>query len=168
VKNTILTLTTFLIGINSVVANSLEPLTDSTKSLKIAEKPTTKHWYESLQMRGYTQVRYNRLGETNPNLRCEQCDRYWGNNQGVGIRRARLIISGQVHPRVYLYFQTDAANTVGTGMQYLQVRDLYFDYGLDKKNEFRLRFGQSKVPFGFENMQSSQNRLPLDLSLIHI
>lgn len=140
----------------------MEPLTDTTKAVKIAEKPASKHWYESLQMRGYTQVRYNRLGETNPNLKCEQCDRYWGNNQGVGIRRARLIISGQVHPRVYLYFQTDAANTVGTGMQYVQVRDMYFDYGLDKKNEFRLRFGQSKVPFGFENMQSSQNRLPLD------
>ncbi len=33
---------------------------------------------------------------------------------------------------------------------------------LDKKKEFRIRFGQSKIPFGFENMQSSQNRLPLD------
>jgi hypothetical protein len=33
---------------------------------------------------------------------------------------------------------------------------------LDKNNEFRFRLGQSKVPFGFENMQSSQNRLPLD------
>jgi len=39
---------------------------------------------------------------------------------------------------------------------------MYFDLGLDKENEFRLRVGQSKVPFGFENMQSSQNRLPLD------
>jgi phosphate-selective porin len=28
--------------------------------------------------------------------------------------------------------------------------------------EFRLRVGQSKVPFGFENLQSSQNRLTLD------
>jgi len=162
VKNIILTIATFCALNNAAKAASMEPLTDTTKALKIAEKPAAKHWYESLQMRGYTQVRYNRLGETNPNLKCEQCDRYWGNNQGVGIRRARLIISGQVHPRVYLYFQTDAANTVGTGMQFLQVRDLYFDYGLDKKNEFRLRFGQSKVPFGFENLQSSQNRLPLD------
>jgi len=34
--------------------------------------------------------------------------------------------------------------------------------GVDKKNEFRFRIGQSKVPYGFENMQSSQNRLPLD------
>jgi hypothetical protein len=39
---------------------------------------------------------------------------------------------------------------------------MYFDVGLDAKNEFRFRIGQSKVPFGFENMQSSQNRLPLD------
>jgi phosphate-selective porin len=36
------------------------------------------------------------------------------------------------------------------------------DVGFDKKNEYRIRIGQSKVPFGFENMQSSQNRLPLD------
>ncbi|MFY8079124.1 MAG: porin, partial [Flavobacteriales bacterium] len=43
-----------------------------------------------------------------------------------------------------------------------QIRDAYFDLGLDKDNEFRVRIGQSKVPFGFENMQSSQNRLPLD------
>jgi len=43
-----------------------------------------------------------------------------------------------------------------------QLRDAYVDLGLDSKNEFRLRVGQSKIPFGFENMQSSQNRLPLD------
>jgi len=33
---------------------------------------------------------------------------------------------------------------------------------IDKKREFRFRFGQSKIPYGFENMQSNQNRLPLD------
>jgi hypothetical protein len=43
-----------------------------------------------------------------------------------------------------------------------QIRDAYFDLALDEKQEFRLRIGQSKVPFGFENLQSSQNRLPLD------
>jgi hypothetical protein len=36
------------------------------------------------------------------------------------------------------------------------------DLALDKKKEYRLRVGQSKVPYGFENMQSSQNRLALD------
>jgi hypothetical protein len=31
----------------------------------------------------------------------------------------------------------------------------------DAKKEFRVRVGQSKVPYGFENL-SSQNRLTLD------
>jgi hypothetical protein len=33
---------------------------------------------------------------------------------------------------------------------------------IDKKKEYRFRVGQSKVPYGFENLQSSQNRLTLD------
>ncbi|MFN5335489.1 MAG: hypothetical protein ACK5BV_09900, partial [Bacteroidota bacterium] len=36
--------------------------------------PATKKWYESIAIRGYTQIRYNRLLETNENLGCEQCD----------------------------------------------------------------------------------------------
>src|SRR5690606_27063174 len=57
----------------------------------------------------------------------------------------------------------DFASSPGGGaMNFVQIRDAYFDVGLDKKNEFRFRIGQSKVPFGFENLQSSQNRLPLD------
>ena len=42
------------------------------------------------------------------------------------------------------------------------MRDAYFDLSLDKNKEFRFRVGQSKIPYGFENMQSSQNRLALD------
>jgi hypothetical protein len=42
------------------------------------------------------------------------------------------------------------------------VRDWYTDLFFDKKKTFRARVGQSKVPYGFENLQSSQNRLPLD------
>ncbi|MFM9008263.1 MAG: porin, partial [Bacteroidota bacterium] len=49
-----------------------------------------------------------------------------------------------------------------TSLHFAQLRDAYFDIGVDPKNEFRFRIGQSKIPFGFENMQSSQNRLPLD------
>jgi len=43
-----------------------------------------------------------------------------------------------------------------------QLRDWYADVGLDASNEFRIRIGQSKVPYSFENLQSSSNRLPLD------
>lgn len=126
-------------------------------------QPAAKKWYDQISLRGYTQVRYNRLLETNPDLKCEQCDRYWGDNTGFGIRRLRMIFFGNVHERVYIYIQPDLASAVSTtGQHFAQIRDAYFDLSLDKKKEFRLRFGQSKVPYGFENMQSSQNRTPLD------
>jgi hypothetical protein len=75
----------------------------------------------------------------------------------------RIIFFGQIHPRVYFYIQPDFASSASsTGLHFGQLRDAYFDLSLDKKGEFRFRVGQSKVPYGFENMQSSQNRLPLD------
>lgn len=123
---------------------------------------TSKPWYENFQIRGYLQVRYNRLLETNPDLECEQCDKSWGDDKGFFIRRARIIFSGQISKRVYFYIQPDFASSAGTTGNVAQFRDAYFDLGLDKDNQFRIRLGQSKVPYGFENMQSSQNRLPLD------
>jgi Phosphate-selective porin O and P len=131
-----------------------------------AGAPTTTSvpapWYTKISIRGYGQIRYNRLLETNELLQCEQCDRSWGSQGGMFIRRARVILFGQVHPRVYIYLQPDFGSTTGTTGNIGQLRDWYADVGLDPKNEFRIRLGQSKVPFSFENMQSSQNRLPLD------
>lgn len=122
-----------------------------------------KKSFENINIRGYMQVRYNRLLETNPELKCDQCDRSIGEGGGLFLRRMRIIFFGQVHERVYLYIQPDFASSASsTGLHFGQLRDAYIDVGLDKKNEYRLRLGQSKVPFGFENMQSSQNRLPPD------
>lgn len=136
------------------IFNTIYSQQDTTKS---------KKWYDSFSIRGYVQVRYNRLLETNPKLKCEQCDKSWGENGGFFIRRARVIFSGQIGERVYFYIQPDFVSTASSGaLHFAQLRDAYFDVGIDKKNEFRFRIGQSKVPFGFENMQSSQNRLPLD------
>ncbi|ERM84760.1 porin [Rhodonellum psychrophilum GCM71 = DSM 17998] len=123
--------------------------------VQIVKKP----WYETIQLRGYAQLRYNRLLETNPDLKCDQCDKSWGENGGFFFRRIRLVFYGQIHERVYFYIQPDLASG---GNNFAQIRDAYFDLGLDAKQEFRLRIGQSKVPFGFENLQSSQNRIPLD------
>lgn len=131
--------------------------------LSIAQAKKSKSWYESISIRGYTQIRYNRLLETNGQLKCEQCDRSWGENGGFFMRRMRIIFFGQISKRVYFYIQPDFASSASsTGLHFGQIRDAYFDVGFDDDNEFRLRLGQSKVPFGFENMQSSQNRLPLD------
>ena len=136
----------------------------STKKPEEVSKPAQKKWYENMSLRGYTQIRYNRLFETNPKLKCEQCDRSWGEGGGIFLRRVRLIFFGQPHERIYFYIQPDLASAPSsTGAQHFaQIRDAYVDVGLDRKNQYRVRLGQSKIPFGFENMQSSQNRLPLD------
>ncbi len=152
-------LSIFLVSFLSTAAHAQ---LDSTKSMSKLEKVVKSNWFESFQIRGYLQVRYNRLLETNPDLKCEQCDKSIGENGGLFIRRARIIFSGQISKRVYFYVQPDFASSAGSTGNIAQLRDAYFDIGLDKNNEFRIRLGQSKVPYGFENMQSSQNRLPLD------
>ena len=132
---------------------------DTVKKSAIA----SKKWFESINIRGYAQVRYNGLLQTNEDLECEQCDKSWGGENGFFMRRMRVIFYGQINPRVYFYIQPDFASAPSSTTQnFAQLRDAYFDLGIDKENEFRLRIGQSKVPYGFENMQSSQNRLPLD------
>lgn len=155
-KATIL-LIIFFLGTSLRAQLTVLDTTTTTKS------NSTKKWFESINIRGYAQVRYNGLLQTNEDLECEQCDKSWGGENGFFFRRVRLIIYGQVNPRVYFYIQPDFASApVSTNLNFAQLRDAYFDVGIDKENQFRLRIGQSKVPFGFENMQSSQNRLPLD------
>jgi len=131
------------------------------------QEPAVKktNWYDNLHIRGYMQIRYNRLLETNDQLKCEQCDRSWGEDGGFFIRRMRIIFYGQISKKVYFYVQPDFASSVSsTSLHFAQLRDAYVDVGFDNDNEYRIRIGQSKVPYGFEILQSSQNRLPLDRS----
>lgn len=123
-----------------------------------------REWYEKLSIRGYAQFRYNRIAETNPNLLSPQGDRSIGENNSFILRRARMIFSGDISDHVYIYIQPDfASGAAGPNPQhFLQIRDFYADVALDRKKEYRFRVGQSKVPYGFENLQSSQNRLALD------
>ena len=132
-------------------------------SLAKKEIHVSKKWYESLSIRGYSQIRYNRLLETNDKLVSEQGDKSIGGDGGFFVRRMRIIFYGQINQNVYVYVQPDFASSPSADkLHFAQLRDAYFDLGVDKDNEFRFRIGQSKVPYGFENMQSSQNRIPLD------
>jgi phosphate-selective porin O/P len=126
------------------------------------EKPS--HFFDHIGVRGYTQFRYNQLAATNERLINLQGDRSVGQDAGLLIRRARLVLFGDLHPQVSMYLQTDFAATAGDTIHIGQIRDWYFDLALDPARELRFRVGQSKVPYGFENLQSSQNRLPMDRS----
>lgn len=133
-----------------------------------------KGWYDKLQIRGYTQLRMNEIlsgPKSAPagvsRLRSVQ-DSGINENGNFSIRRARLVLQGDVSNRVSLYMQGDLATSVAaqssgeSRLHYFQMRDAYADVFLDEAKTFRVRFGQSKVPFGWENLQSSQNRIPLD------
>ncbi len=151
----------------STFAQEDKPLTLADIEKAVDDTLSSK-WYERIALRGYAHFRYNRSFETNKELKCAACDKSLGNKQGFFFRRARLVFYGDVSEKVYAYIQadysTDATNGSSTQNNYLQLRDAYFDYHLDGKKEFRIRSGSSKVPYGFENLQSSQNRPTIDRS----
>lgn len=123
-----------------------------------------KKWFDRLALRGYTQLRWDQeLDGESQNLRAPG-DRFIGDNQSLGIRRMRVVLSGDVSDYLSVYIQPDFASTPSgssTG-NFAQLRDAYADLYFDKDREYRIRAGQSKIPYGFENLQSSQNRLAPD------
>ncbi|TRX63284.1 porin [Carboxylicivirga sp. M1479] len=126
---------------------------EESSSIKVPQ------WFDKIKINGYMQLRYNDLYKTNPEMENPQGDRTYGGYDGFSLRRMRFKVSGQIHPRLYFYFQADFASD---GKNLGQLRDAYFDYFLDPAGQWKVRGGQSKIPFGFENLQSSQNRLALD------
>jgi hypothetical protein len=151
---------TVLLGLACALAApaaAQQPTSPTTPSDTTRPAARARPWYERLSLRGYTQVRAGWLvaSDDDPDRRAD----------GVSIRRARLVVSGEVHPRVSVYIQPDLAAAGGGLLHVAQLRDAYFDVSLDRARALRLRVGQSKVPYGFENMQSSSNRAPQERTL---
>jgi hypothetical protein len=141
----------------------LEKKVAATPAAKPAEK-AEKKWYDRIGLRGYTQLRYTTLfnKDMTPDL-VVPADSTVSETDGLGVRRGRFIFSGDVSEHVYLYAQFDMFGSVGgAGDKGLQNRDLYADIAFDADKEYRVRLGQSKVPFGFVNLQSSQNRAAME------
>jgi len=131
------------------------------ESRGVGDVPIRDRWYEKISIRGYAQLRYNHAID-NDLLRTNQGDRSIGGNNEFFLRRARLIVSGQPHERIFVYIQPEFASLIGGSEQVGALRDFYADLFLTENKEWRIRAGLSKVPHGFENLQSSQNRLALD------
>jgi hypothetical protein len=129
--------------------------------------PPPKNWYDRFSVRGYTQFRLNQsIWEDDDSAPPHHVgDRSVRPNQNFLIRRARLILAGDVSEHMYVYLQPDFVVTPPgspDGTHFMQIRDWYADLYLDTCKVYRFRLGQSKVPYGWENLQSSSNRLPLD------
>lgn len=139
----------------------------------VQERSAIKRWFDKISIRGYVQTRYTYL-PGDKSIRSEY-DNTIRDNTGFAFRRVRLIFSGDVTDWLSFYIQPEFAGLVPgtTGDQsnnFVQLRDAYADIFIpvpflffDEK-DLRIRVGQSKVPFGFENLQSSQQRLAFDRS----
>ncbi|MBM4092025.1 MAG: porin [Planctomycetes bacterium] len=157
---------------NEALRQQLETLPQPSEEKKEEKKPdkdqkAEKKWYDKVGLRGYAQFRYNypthlAEGSAPPN---HAGDSSIAPDQEFLIRRARLIFFGDVNDHLYLYMQPDFASTPNGAVdriEFAQIRDWYGDIYVDTTKVHRFRVGQSKVPYGWENLQSSRDRLPLD------
>lgn len=145
--------------------NEIKALEEHVVANREERAKNDEKWFNKINLRGYTQLRYNQpisgdSGAGNPELKSVG-DSNIGDNKNFAFRRVRLVFSGDINEYVSLYIQPDFATTTGD-QHFAQLRDAYADLAFDKKHEYRIRAGQSKIPFGWENLQSSQNRLSLD------
>ena len=147
-----------------------------TDEVDVQKKKEKKFSTNAVKFRGYVQVRNTTMlgGDEGINL---WSDRSVGDDKSLGdadknflIRRARIIVFGDYGDHLSYYIQPDFASSVGGTSNsnangagnFAQLRDAYGDIYIDKERVHRIRVGQSKVPYGFENLQSSSNRLALD------
>lgn len=133
-------------------------------------------WYEKLQLRGYTQLRLNTIvsGDAEAPAGVSRLraigDGDVRSDSNFSFRRVRLVLQGDVSDHVALYLQADLASAVSNQSVgerregFAQLRDAYADVFPTGDKSFRIRLGQSKIPYGWENMQSSSNRLAFDRS----
>jgi Phosphate-selective porin O and P len=148
-----------------VAVTPVETIASPALKQEQKEEPFVKEprqWFNKYSIRGYMQLRENNLINTNALYKCDQCDKSIGPGNTFFLRRMRLVLSGNVSDHISIYLQPDFASASGTSLNYAQLRDAYFDLSIDKEKENRFRVGQSKIPYGFEELQSSQNRLDFD------
>lgn len=140
--------------------------------VEVQKKKESKSWTSRVNIRGYVQNRVTKMigddGDDRANPVDLWSDRSVGTDESINsdknflIRRARIIIFGDFGDHLSYYIQPDFASSAGTTGNIAQLRDAYGDINIDKARVHRVRVGQSKVPYGFENLQSSSNRLAMD------
>lgn len=129
---------------------------DKATEKKEPTKKDEKKWYDSYKISGYTQFRHNAGLSGDFKDLSSPGDKGIEDDTNFNIRRARLVFSGDITDHLKIYMQTEFASGD------VKVRDMYGDIFFDKKREFRIRPGMSKVPNSFELLQSSRDRLAFE------
>jgi hypothetical protein len=121
----------------------------AAEAARAAPAPKTA-WHDTTTVGGYMQFRWNDHPDRANSLGKPDND--------FQVRRARIKVEARPTDRVKGTLQIDLP--VGDGV--VDVKDAYGEYYLGDANETRLRFGQAKVPFGFQVPQSSSLRLTME------
>lgn len=130
--------------------------------INLRSGPKETAWYDKLKIDGYTQFRFTENLDDASKALNVPADKTVSTTEGLLIRRGRFKITGDVSPRMSFYSQLDFAASTGATSLSLQARDLYADIALEDTFQHRIRAGLSKVPYGWVNLQSSQNRIAME------
>lgn len=140
--------------------NEIKALEEHVVAAREEKAKNDEKWFNKINVRGYTQLRYNQplsgdraeVKGIDPELRSVG-DSGIKNNGSFTFRRVRLVFSGDINDYLSLYIQPDFASGISSDINnqnFAQLRDAYADIAFDKKHEYRIRAGQSKVPFGWK------------------
>ncbi|MFQ5808763.1 MAG: porin [Armatimonadota bacterium] len=121
----------------------------ATEAAKVTPAPK-KAWSDTTKVGGYLQFRWNDHPDKASSLGKPDND--------FQVRRARIKVEAKPTDRLKGTLQIDLP--VGDGV--VDVKDAYGEYYLGDAKETRVRFGQAKVPFGFQIPQSSSRRLTME------
>ncbi len=150
--------------------NEIKALEEHVVAAREQKALNDEKWFNKINIRGYTQMRYNHIFEGDRSFEKDvqaalrdPNDSALKDNTNFSFRRVRLVFSGDMNEYISLYLQADFGSTdSGGGQNFAQLRDAYADIFFTKNHEYRIRPGLSKIPYGWENLQSSQNRVSLD------
>jgi len=117
-------------------------------------KPPAKKWYDNIKVSGYAIARWqDYLDDTEKNLDANTKVKV-GNEFVVRQARTKFDFTPSANTRVEI--ETDWADEKG------RVKTAFIENAWGANGTLRSRFGQQKVPFGFEVTQSSGSRLPFE------
>ncbi|MCP5243189.1 porin [Nitrosomonas sp.] len=142
-------------SIQTAVEQSQPILASEPDADKTAAKEEKK-WYDKIKIGGYTQFRQSAGFSGDLENLSSPGDKSIEEDTNYYIRRARLVFQGDITDHLKLYMQTEFAGGD------VSVRDMYGDLFFDKKKEFRIRPGLSKIPNSFELLQSSRDRVAFE------
>jgi len=150
---------------NKRLTESYDSVAESLDGIQKTNEET--RWYDRFEFRGYAQFRFNQVTHYDPGSAPADhpTDSSVQDNQEFLIRRLRPTLFGDISDHLYFYLQPDlVANTDGSvdNIYFAQLRDCYADLYFDTTKVHRLRVGQTKIPYGWEKLQSSATRLPID------